>query len=78
MDKPISLSFIQQDVNQQLVIARDLLAAARRLRALKEASKPDPAEIEAIERLLVTTTDTLVENATKTGRTVAELIGGRR
>lgn len=78
MSKTVSLGFIQSDVNTQLRASRELLEAVRTLRSAIEKVAPDTEaykEIEHVIQKLVRLTQELVQNATNTGKTVADILG---
>lgn len=78
MSKTVSLGFIQSDVNTQLRASRELLEAVRTLRSAIEKVAPDTEaykEIEHVIQKLVRLTQDLVQNATNTGKTVADILG---
>ena len=74
MSKPISLGFIQSDVNVQLRASRELLDAIRRLDTA--IGSGDRQAIDEVIKILTRLTQDLVQNATRTGKTVAELLSG--
>lgn len=70
----IPLSFFQQGVHRQLRASRELLAAMRRLEEMRKTASPEEAkEIDAVIANLKHAAEEIVDNASQSGRALAQL-----
>lgn len=72
--KPVSLGFIQADIDTQLRTSRELLESIRELESTRDKLGEQKVIIEDVITRLSRLTQDLISNATRTGKTVADLV----